>query len=112
MRVTLMLRSELERGEGDGGSEYGGEGGSEDMGLWNEQKEWNESKLDERLAVSDSAWMVSRWVVRVLESVTVCRDRCGGAVKALPALNPFGLVGVFILSEAVSISLAAAPTSG
>lgn len=97
-----MPSSELERGEGDGGSEYGGEGGSGDMGLWNEQKEWNESRLDERLADSDSACIFSRWAVRVLECVIVCRDSCGGAVMALPALNPLGLVGVFMLSKAVS----------
>ena len=72
------------------------------MGLWNEQKEWKESMLDERLVGSASGWMGSRWAVRGLECVMVCRDRWGGAVMALPALNPFGRVGVFIVSEAVS----------
>lgn len=60
VRGSLMPRSELERGEGERGSEYGGDGGREDMGLWKEQKEWNESTLDERLADSESACMGSR----------------------------------------------------
>lgn len=99
MRGSLLPRSEVERDEGDGGSEYGGEGGSGDMGLWNEPKEWKESTLDDRLVDSESACMGSRWAVRALECVMVCRDRWGGAVKALPALSPFGLVGVFMVSD-------------
>lgn len=104
-RVWVRVRGSLRPGsevEGEGGSEYGGEGGSGDMELWNEQKEWKESTLDERLVGSASAGMVSRWAVRVLGCVVVCRDRCAGAVRALPALKPFGLVGVFIVSDVVS----------
>ena len=98
VRGILIPKSELELAEGEGGSEYGGEGGNGEMGLWKEQKEWNESTLDDRLADSASACMGSRWAVIVLDGAIVCRDRCGGAVTALPALNPFGLVGVFRLS--------------
>lgn len=51
-RSTLMVSSfSPARREKDGGSEYGGDGGRGEIGLW---KEWNESVLEEILGDSFS----------------------------------------------------------
>ena len=94
-RGTPRLTPSSNSGNGEGGSEYGGEGGRGEIELWNE---WKESPLDDRF---EDCFLRSGGIgmlAAVFEGGMVLNVSCGGAVTVRPVLRDFGRVGVLKVS--------------